>query len=301
MEVAVSIEQQEVVQKQTLTTGEIAAIKELVATCEQAENVHMRIDWAMLRSRSGSATNDFLYYVNAQLVGYLALDDRGGAENEIVGMVHPAFRRQGIFTALINAAFAECRTRGLRHMILICERSSASGQAFLRSFGSTYSESEHEMWLTEEPVLKAGDERLIVRPARLNEVDALAQVQAESFEQDDERARWRVEERMEDAERSTYYIGVLGNADVGCEEPVGSLRVDLMEGVVGIYAFGVRPVYQGRGYGRQILTEIVHLLRQKGHQHILLDVNTENTRAINLYTSCGFRIRSTYDYYIIAA
>src|SRR6476661_1467927 len=112
MERIVTIEQRQgLVQKQTLTIDEINAIRELAWRCEQAEQLHMRIDWSMLSNRSGNATNDFLYYENDRLVGYLALDDNGGAENEIMGMVHPEYRRHRIFSLLISAAFAECRTR----------------------------------------------------------------------------------------------------------------------------------------------------------------------------------------------
>lgn len=297
-----AIEQRQgLVPKQTLTVDEVNAIRELAWHCEQAEQLHMRIDWSMISTRSGNATNDFLYYVDDRLVGYVALDDRGGAENEITGMVHPEYRRRGIFSLLINAAFAECRTRGLRHMILICERRATSGLAFLRALDATYSESEHEMWLTEVKERGPIDDRLTVRPARRSEIDALVRVQSESFGQQEERSRWRIEERMADPERSTYYLAVFGEPEVGCEEPVGALRIDIMEDIIGIYAFGVRPEYQGRGYGRQMLEEVIQILHEQGYQKIMLDVDIENARAVHLYTSCGFTIRTTYDYYIIAA
>ena len=297
-----AIEQRQgLVQKQTLTRDEINAIRELAWRCEQAEQLHMRIDWSMLSNRSGNTTNDFFYYENNRLVGYLALNDSSGAENEIMGMVHPAYRRHSIFSLLISAAFAECRTRGLWHMILVCERRAVSGQAFVRALDATYSESEHEMWLTEVKERGPIDDRLTVRPARRSEIDALVLVQSESFGQLEERTRRRIEARMDDPERSTYYIGVFGEPEVGCEEPVGALRIDIIEDIVGIYAFGIRPEYWGRGYGRQMLEEVIQLLHEQGYQKIMLDVDVENTRAVHLYTSCGFTVRTTYDYYIIAA
>jgi ribosomal protein S18 acetylase RimI-like enzyme len=302
----VAIEQRQgLVSKQRLSEEEIAAIRALALRCEQAEQLHMRIDWTMLQHRTGDQTNDFLYYSNDRLVGYLAVDDRGGAENEITGMVDPEQRRRGIFSLLLDAAFEECRKRGVLYMILICEHSSLSGQAFLRARDATYSEAEHEMLLTESKVYTGGDDRVLVRPARHDEVDKLVQVQVESFEQGEERSRQHllkhIQEHMQEPDLSTYYIGVFGEPEVGCEEAIGSCRADMLEGIVGIYAFGVRPEYQGRGYGRQILQTVIQDLHEKGYPRIMLDVNVENARALHLYRSSGFTIRTTYDYYIIAA
>jgi ribosomal protein S18 acetylase RimI-like enzyme len=44
----------------------------------------------------------------------------------------------------------------------------------------------------------------------------------------------------------------------------------------------------------------VHALRAAGHQHIALEVVTENSRALALYHSCGFRETNEYGYYYLA-
>src|ERR1700686_3209737 len=90
--------------KSTLTPGEIAEISRLVDICNEHDGLRMRIGLEMLRERAGDETNDFLYYANGQLVGYLEADSYGGKEKELTGMVHPDFRRQGIFTTLFAAA-----------------------------------------------------------------------------------------------------------------------------------------------------------------------------------------------------
>lgn len=293
-------ERQGLVGKRSLTEGEIAEIRALALLCEQEEQLHMRIDWTLLQRRDGQQVNDFLYYSAGRLVGYLGLDGGGGSPSEVVAMVDPAYRRRGICSSLLKAAFAECRTREQPYLILICERSSRSGQAFLRALNATYSESEHEMWLTEAAQKeRGGDDRLSIRPFRSDELDALVLVQAESFGESKEYMRERVLMHLQQPD-SRYYLAVLGTPDVGCEEPVGACRLDALGTSVGIYSFGVRSAYQGRGYGRQILTEMIRLLHEQGHQHILLDVESENTRAFNLYRSLGFTIYATYDYYILA-
>ncbi|HYX51664.1 MAG TPA: GNAT family N-acetyltransferase, partial [Ktedonobacteraceae bacterium] len=74
-------------------------------------------------------------------------------------------------------------------------------------------------------------------------------------------------------------------------------RLDYMSDQVGIYAFEVRMGYRGLGYGRQMLEEAIRTIRIESQKRIMLDVETDNTNAIGLYLSCGFEIKTTYDYY----
>lgn len=126
--------------KRTLTAHEVTMIKQLAEVCEQYEQLHMRIDTMMLKCRSGNAINDFLYYEDDLLVGYLALDDRSFPQDELVGMVHPDYRQRGIFRALLDAAIEVGRARNVQQFVLVNEQSSRSGRAFLHSSGAVLSE-----------------------------------------------------------------------------------------------------------------------------------------------------------------
>src|SRR5215470_13996455 len=138
-----------IVTKKFLSTDDISAIQRLAAICEGYEHTRLRISWSMLQTRPGDFPLDFLYYEDGKLVGYIALDDLGVETKELFGMVHPAYRRQGIFQRLFQAALDICRLRGVRRLILVCERASPSGQAFVKWVGATYDFSEHEMVLAD--------------------------------------------------------------------------------------------------------------------------------------------------------
>jgi ribosomal protein S18 acetylase RimI-like enzyme len=231
-------------------------------------------------------------------VGYIALDDRGVETKELFGMVHPAYRRRGIFQVLFEAAKDICRSRGVKHLVLVCERASPTGQAFVRSVGANYDFSEHEMVLTDFCPRHQFDDRLSFRFADLNDIEALAFVQAAAFGDPEEAVRRRIATNMMRPD-CLYGLALLGEKPLGCEEPVGSLRFEL-EGEIGMYAFGIHPAYRGRGYGRQMLEEAVHKIRadqDTSQKAIMLDVETDNLHALNLYRSCGFQIRATYNYY----
>jgi len=51
----------------------------------------------------------------------------------------------------------------------------------------------------------------------------------------------------------------------------------------------VAPAHQGRGLGRQIVTELITAAREAGVEVLTLDQRGDNTRAAALYESLGFR------------
>ncbi|HLG60486.1 MAG TPA: GNAT family N-acetyltransferase [Ktedonosporobacter sp.] len=291
---------QELVAKQRLNEVELAEIRQLTDICDSHEGLHMRILWDMLQSRPGIEVNDFLYYEGKTLAGYLAMDSWGIEKRELTGMVHPEYRRKGIGRALLNAAREECSSRGIKQVILVCERTSASGQAFVRAVGGRLDFSEHEMVLGNFQERNLFDDRLFFRAADSADLEALAAIQAGSFGDPLEEARLGQSKHLQEPNSYTY-IATFGEESVGCEEPVGALRLHEAQDRVGIYGFGVLPDYRGRGYGRQMLEEAIRSIRARSQKMITLDVETDNVNAIGLYCSCGFEIKTTYDYYAIDA
>ena len=154
------------------------------------------------------------------------------------------------------------------------------------------------MFLYQMPQRQTFDASLIVHKADQSDIDALVQVQSASFDDPEEVTRKRVLQCMPHPDQ-TYYLATFGEETLGCHEPVGSFRLDSGDTFIGIYAFGVCPDYQGRGYGRQILEDAIHIIRASSRKKIMLDVDVENDRAIRLYRSCGFEIRTTYNYYVL--
>lgn len=282
------------VRKRTPTTEELVAIQQLAALCNSHDHLHMRLDW----DRSGAEVSDFLYYQDSALVGYLMAYGFGKDERELTGMVHPEHRRRGIARALLQAAREEYTGHGVRELLLISEQHSTSGKAFVAAVGARYKFSEHEMVLSHLQERFQFDDRLIFRPANPDDLDALATIHSAVEGTLAEREKPRIQDFLHDPRRR-YYIATFGENEVGCQEPVGCLRLDEMEHEIGIYSFAVIPDYQDRGYGRQMLEEVIRSIHARSQKPIMLDVDVTNARAIHLYRSCGFDIKTTYDYYSI--
>ena len=273
----------------SLTPTEIAHIEHLIATCNSYENLRMRLTLDVLGNHPANITHNFLYFVDNTLVGYLTVYPWGTQKKELTGMVHPNYRRRGIFHSLLSAARNEWSNKGIQKFLLISEHTSHSGLAFLNAIGSHHDFSEHEMVLGIFQKRQFFNERIHTRKAYINDFDALTSIIATDLD-NEERAKSFVT-RLFQEDKRPFYIGILG------EEPIGCLNLDETEKEIGIYGFVVRPEYRGRGYGRQILQDVICAIRAKSPKGIMLDVETDNTNALGLYLSCGFEIRTTYDYY----
>lgn len=51
----------------------------------------------------------------------------------------------------------------------------------------------------------------------------------------------------------------------------------------------VDPAYRGRGVGQALVERVIDWARDRGLDHLLLEVEATNHNAISLYTRCGFR------------
>lgn len=285
---------QGVVKKQGLTQEELQEIEQLAERCNAYEELDLKLNWESLRSRPTTETNDFLYYQDGQLVGFLPLFSFNSQEAEISGMVHPDYRRQRIYTRLFNVAEEEVRERNIPTLLLIVDHASRSGQAFVASLEAEYHHSEYKLVLEEAKIPATGvDEQVEFRQATEEDAQALAHITAVSFGMLEHEVSWYQNKVMADPKRR-YYLGLLDNVYIG--------KIDVSFGEQGafIYGFGVLPEYRGRGYGRQMLAKTIQAIQETGQQHISLEVATENKHALSLYQSCGFKETGSYDYYSLA-
>ncbi len=81
------------------------------------------------------------------------------------------------------------------------------------------------------------------------------------------------------------------------ERVVGYCWTRDLRGKGEIWMIGVDPAHWGRGMGRALLLRGIHHLRRRGFHRVDLTVDEENTGAIALYRSEGFRQTGTVVWY----
>jgi|688.fasta_scaffold362415_4 ribosomal protein S18 acetylase RimI-like enzyme len=60
--------------------------------------------------------------------------------------------------------------------------------------------------------------------------------------------------------------------------------------VLGIGELGLMNKYQGQGYGKILMDNIIRIAKSQNYDVLVLSVSSENERAINLYKSFNFEI-----------
>ncbi len=279
---------------EALSEAQLEEVEQLARLCNTHEELDIKLNWNILRGYLRIKVTGFLYYADGQLVGFLALYQFNADEAETSGMVHPAFRRRGIFTQIVRAATAACREAEVARMLFIVDHHANSGKAFVKALQTQQLEMyEYKMTLG-RPVLPASFEtELLFRQARPDEVVILQHLMAVAFDMSEEDAAvfYRAENLA--APDARYYVALLNDVYIG------KIDVSLGEHEALIYNFGIVPQYRGRGFGRQILARTLQELLATGQQRITLEVEAANKNALGLYQSCGFKESSQYHYYAL--
>lgn len=282
-----SITKQGLIAKQGLSEQELHEIEQLAALCNEHDGIELKLNWDILRNRPQDQTHDFLFYENGKLIGFHPLFVFNSREAEVSGMVHPEHRRCGIFRMMVEAGISELQQRGIPNLIYIVHTDSESGKAFVQAMGAEYSFSEYKMVLGVAKVQPVKHPELQLVLATEEHGPFLAKCLAVAFNMPEGSVDWvkfGIPNRR-------YYLIQHG------QEPVGTIAVRVDPSDSSIYGFAITPEHQGRGYGRQILSEIIQGLLAEGQTHIELEVAAKNAHALGLYQSCGFEVASGYDYY----
>ncbi|MDN3016096.1 GNAT family N-acetyltransferase [Paenibacillus sp. BSR1-1] len=270
-----------------LTKEQLLEIKALLEICEKDGGFQLKLNFDMLENRTENRKEDFFHYENGMLVGFLGSYGFGN-KVELCGMVHPDYRRKGIFSSLLEMGLAEAKKHNATTILLNAPSGSESAKEFLNTIPCTYSFSEYQMkWQKTE---LSEDSKVSLRPS-VSEADWEAEIQLEvlCFGFSEKEAREFNQTIRVNSGEENLIIEADGKT-------AGKMRVSESDGEAWIYGFAVFPELQGKGIGRKALSKVVLQEDKKGFS-IFLEVEAKNANALRLYETCGFRSYHSQDYY----
>lgn len=297
--------------KSNLDQKDYELIHMLEIQCAQNDQVTLKLelDYKLSDAQNRTADtvisdiNEFMYFNGEELIGYMGICSFGGITQplEITGMVHPKYRRQGIFSKLMELVIEECRRRDAEGILALCDKKSISGQGFLKKISAVYKFSEFEMYLNHksyETVEKQRPSGITFRKAVNADASEITRQNMIYFGDD-------LEEENEDSEDSSILLpeeeekrGMTIYIAEKEDKVIGKVNLQMSDsGTGGIYGLGVLPEFRGNGFGRAILTFGVEKLKDANATEVMLQVAAENGTALNLYKSCGFQETSVMDYF----
>lgn len=271
-----------------MSPASLSALADLEARTVAVDGGRLKLEWGVLRSRSGEHQEDLLWWEGDTLLGFLGIYAFGFPKAELAGMVDPSARRAGIATTLLDAALPLCCERGFGQALLVTPRVSTPGRLFALNRGASLDHSEYAMTLLGAPSAGPRDPRVSLRRATLADGAEVARLLMVGFGHD----RPIDPERYESDAEPTLIVLFEGLT-------VGTVRISHDGEQGGVYGFVIDPQWQGRGIGRDVLRRVCDRLRDDGARRVGLEVLVENERALGLYTSIGFTEVTTEDYYAL--
>ena len=268
--------------------NDYADINNLKDICIEYDNTFLKleIDYKLSRADKNSDNlnkiNEFMFYDGNNLIGYAGVGCFGGDALEVNGMVHPDYRRRGIFTRLFTLIKDEFLRRSSKEMLLLSDNNSLGGIGFIKKTCSEYEHSEYDMNLDMAAEHKLNFDDIIFRKVKYEEMNIIDKDDFEFFSEYDLEVISEDENDGCNSFSGTYVMEKDNTIIV-------KVRLEVIDGIGGVYGLEVLPDFRGYGYGRELLIFSIKKLKEVNVKTITLQVVTENKNALNLYKSCGFK------------
>ena len=260
----------------------------------------------------------FLALDGTELVGYLSIFLPEECTAEINVLVHPNYRRQGIFTELLQRAKVTLSALGTKEFVFVCEPSATDATAALLAMKAEKRSSEYQMLLestakvsstfrSTTPVVASAkasryyrdttfpDWRGELLEAPPDDLPLLGKMNALFFETSEEMGELFAEESY-CTPCITVYKYVITDKNKKTV-PIGTVCFYEEAHSGNIFGLGILPEYRGRGYGKDLLLAL--LARISADKKIYLQVSSRNAAAFQLYQKIGFKIIAQQDFWIL--
>jgi len=273
-----------------LGKNELREIRKLVDICKKNDGFETKMYWNILKDRRIPEFDDFFYYIDGNLVGYLAIFCFKETEAEVSGCVHPKYRQQGVFKRLYEEALDELRRRNMNAALLLVQNGSEPAETIAAKWGAAYSHTEIEMTAKHDVQLPDLPD-VQLRDISQEDVMELARIDSVSFNTDMDKMVYRFLSGLSEKDRVVWMATHNG-------QNIGKMHVRIDEGAKGyIHDLCVPPEHRRKGYAAAMVMESIKKMKTIGIKIPYLDVEKSNPNAIALYQKCGFENTAVHDFW----
>lgn len=280
-----------IIKSNAVSLEETEKIRELESACIKEDSLESSLFLSTEINYDREIPVFFSAYEGEKLVGFLTIFIPTKEEAEISAIVHPDYRRKGIFTKLDEVA-REIISENKIGRILYCveTKSKSAGEVLRQRKIEQIIRSEYRMEAKEESILKDFSAASGIYSERANpkNIKNYLEITESAFGEGDSGYSDTI---MSSKTRLGYVL-------YKDETPVGVFVIGLEEeGKPFIYGVAVKKDERGKGYGKALMGEACKIGFNYG-KTLQLDVDSENPVAFNLYKKMGFKITFQMDYYI---
>lgn len=272
-----------------LNAQQIQELEALLAACKKTDgsvsNVYLHI-----LSKQRLLPASLLYYDKGHLIGFLSVYFFYDDAVEIAVMVHPNKRKLGIAKQLIASIIPLIEYQEYSSLIFSCP--PQINDHWLPGKGFKYLHSEYYMERKDLSPVLADSALLSFREAVLADITSLCALDKACFKKQNSNQVERFEHIIEGRE---YQIFIAEKDN----QMIGKAHVRWQDKGATLSDIAVLPEQQGQGYGTALITHCINRALLEGKPNLNLDVETQNLKALSLYTQLGFLTQNACDYWQI--
>lgn len=230
----------------------------------------------------------YLLYEEEILVSFIYMFMPSPMEAEISACTLPEKRHKGYFKILLQKALDELIKFNVNEILFAHEPESMEAKIVLDKLGAKLDFTEYLLFY--EGIMP--EKSLELKKVTEENMAEVIKLNVDIFSDSLSVSESMVREAINSDKITPYMVKQQGKI-------IGVCNVNFESEDISIFGLGIATEYQGKGLGRSMLQSLLNQLLTEDHKSINLEVNSENSRAYNLYISSGFKIKTQFDYYRI--
>lgn len=266
-----------------------SGLKALIRECSDIDGYCADIDLDESMNAEKEMNCVFTCEEGGKLAALLSVFAPGREDIEVNALVHPAYRRRGVFKALIGEVIAECSRFGYEKGLFVLNEASESGRAVAAHWGCGTDHVELQMERGVDACENLRREDIEIITARKSDLGELSDLGAAAFSMEKEFERELLASALAADNRTEYAVRAGGRLTA-----LGAAYET--EGKMMIFGLGVHPDERRKGYAKALICHIAGVALRRGMNKVCLDVDEDNEGAIALYESSGFKRTGSTEY-----
>jgi GNAT superfamily N-acetyltransferase len=267
----------------------LASVEALRSACKQHDGQGIPI-YSHLLANPRPLDSTVLYYEKKRLIGFLSAYFFYEKTCEMAVMIHPEHRRKRIATVLLSEISPLLMVQNIERLIFTTPFTVDHGTCWLQKYGFEYINSEYDMErndLTVPEVVPIPDFHI----RTLTDTDhafcsTMDQVCFGKGEVPDARFyEWLYD--------PSYTIFVAEYQGV----TVGKAHIHWQLQRTHLTDIAILPEWRRKGFANALLAHCIQYILSTGKSAMVLQVETQNQKALQLYTQLGFVVTNSCDYW----
>lgn len=270
----------------------IKQIKKVQSVCKKHDELDGDVFLDNSINFNSDMNNIFVFYKDNRLVSFISLFVPTSKEAEVSAYTLPKYRKKGCFKELLNKVIAEVKKYQVKDLLFVCEPQSVDGIAVVKKLEAEYEFSEYLLgYNCESDNAKVGCISMLeLNKCKTEDLDKLIELNKKIFNEDYQQSKNMVVKTFESETREQYVASLNG-------ELIGVVSTNIDDGECSIFGLGILEECRGVGNGKDMVRGLLKQLEEDHIEDIIIEVDSKNEIAYNLYLSCGFEAEMTFGYY----